>query len=58
MEMSLRQRRQQIVSDCYQLKNDADYYNRAHSDQESIQMIFNFENDLIELDMEKDDLAA
>ena len=52
MELSLSQRRQQIVSDCYQLKTDADYYNSKHSEEEPIQLVYNFENDLIEMDGE------
>lgn len=53
MGVSARQRRQQIVSDCFQLKNDVDYYNKNHPDQEPIQMVFDFRDDMAEMELEK-----
>lgn len=53
MEISARQRRQQIVSDCYQLKTDVDFYNKNHPDQEPIQMVFDFREDMEEMELEK-----
>ena len=50
MQMSFQQRRQQIVGDCRQLKVDVDSYNDSHSDDEPIQMIFDFRRDLAELE--------
>ena len=42
--------RKQIVGDCRQLKLDQDYYNAAHADRPDIQLCFNFEEDLEELE--------
>ena len=50
MELSLRQRRERIVGDCRQLKVDADSYNEAHPAEKPIQIVFNFVNDLLELE--------
>lgn len=52
MELSLKQRRQQIVSDCQQLKSDADSYNENHPKERAIQLIFDFTRDLQELELE------
>jgi hypothetical protein len=38
------------VGDCRQFKIDVDSYNEGHADQEPIQIVFNFENDLAELE--------
>jgi hypothetical protein len=54
MQMSFQHRRQGIVGDCRQMKLDVDSYNDAHSDAEPIQIVFNFENDLAELDAADD----
>jgi hypothetical protein len=50
MELAFKQRRQQIVSDCHQLKMDADSYNENHRYERPIQMVFDFTNDLMELE--------
>ena len=50
MRMSFQQRRQQIVGDCKQLKLDVGSYNDLNSDDEPIQMIFDFTMDLAELE--------
>lgn len=52
MELSLRQRRERIVGDCRQLNIDAESYCDAHPDQDRIQIVFNFVNDLLELEAE------
>jgi hypothetical protein len=51
MEIAFQNRRQQIVSDCRQLKTDVDSYNDNWNSGESIQMVFDFTDDLIELEM-------
>ena len=48
MEIAFQQRRQQIVGDCRQLKRDADYYNSLHSGALSIQLVFDFTEDVEE----------
>ncbi len=48
MEIAFQQRRQQIVGDCRQLKSDVDSYNDNASKGRSIQMVFDFTNDLME----------
>ena len=50
MEVSLKQRRQQIVGDCHQLKTDADSYNENANPGPPIQLIFDFTDDLAELE--------
>jgi hypothetical protein len=50
MQLSFQNRRQGIVGDCRQFKIDVDSYNEGHADQEPIQIVFNFENDLAELE--------
>lgn len=50
MEVAFAQRRQQVVSDCAQLKRDVDSYNQNFNKNESIQMIFDFTMDLVELE--------
>jgi hypothetical protein len=56
METSLQQRRRGIVGDCHQLKIDADSYNENWNRGKTIQLVFNFEPDLAELDAS--DLSA
>lgn len=48
MRRSLQQRRRQIVGDCKQLKLDTDSYNDNNPHGANIQMLFNFEPDVIE----------
>lgn len=50
MEIAFQQRRQQIVGDCAQLKCDVDSYNENRSKSNPIQMVFDFTQDLAELD--------
>jgi len=52
MEIAFKQRRQQIVGDCRQLKADVDSFNDNRSPERPIQMSFNFTNDLLELEAE------
>jgi hypothetical protein len=50
MEIAFAQRRQQIVSDCAQLKRDVDCYNENFNKEAEIQMVFDFTMDLEELE--------
>ncbi len=53
MTIALQQRRQQIVGDCRQLKLDTDSYNENNNPGKPIQMVFNFTDDLVELEAVK-----
>lgn len=53
MERAFQQRRDQIVGDCRQLKNDVDSFNDVHPYAEPIQLVLDFR-----LDMEELELAA
>ncbi len=50
IELALKQRREQIVGDCFQLKMDTDSYNQNHNPGRTIQMVFDFTLDLEELE--------
>ena len=50
LEVSFQQRRERIVGDCRQLRTDADSYNDAHPEQDAIQLVFDFRQDLAELE--------
>jgi hypothetical protein len=50
MAVSFQQRRQQIVGDCRQLKLDVDSYNENARPARPIQMVFDFRDDLLELE--------
>lgn len=50
IETALKQRRQQIVGDCYQLKMDTDSYNQNWNAGRPVQMVFDFTLDLEELE--------
>lgn len=50
MEIAFQQRRQQIVGDCRQLKVDADSYNDNANPGRPINLVFDFRNDLEELE--------
>lgn len=50
MEIAFQQRRQQIVGDCRQLKTDVDSFNDNANSQRAIQMVFDFTDDLAELE--------
>jgi hypothetical protein len=47
---ALQQRRMQIVGDCKQLKTDANSFNDNHPSGKKIQLVFNFEDDLAEME--------
>lgn len=50
MAVAFQQRRQQIVGDCRQLKADLGSYNENYNLGESLQMVFDFTNDLAEIE--------
>jgi hypothetical protein len=49
VEKSIQQERRSIQSDCYALAMKAEHYNEAHPDEEPIQIILNFEDDVEEM---------
>lgn len=51
MEIAFQQRRQQILGDCRQLKTDVNSYNDNYSRSDPIQMIFDFTEDLEEMEL-------
>jgi len=51
MEVAFQGRRRQIVGDCKQLKNDVDSYNENRRPAKSIQVVFDFSDDLMESDL-------
>jgi hypothetical protein len=50
MEVAFQQRRQQIVGDCHQLKVDVDSFNENANKGRPIQMVFDFTEDLAEIE--------
>jgi len=48
MELAFRQRRNQIVGDCVQLKKDADSYNDNNAEGAFVQLTFDFTDDIAE----------
>jgi len=50
MRLAFQQRRKQVVGDCRLLKRDVDFYNQHQPTQKPIQMLFNFEEDLEEIE--------
>lgn len=50
MQVAFQQRRQQVVGDCWQLKMDVDSFNENKSPHHPIQMIFDFTDDLAEME--------
>lgn len=65
MQRAFSQRRKQIVGDCCQLKVDVDHYNDVHEDEEPIQLVLDFSDDVAEReamaemgDDEGDEIAA
>lgn len=50
MDVSFKQRREQIVGDCRQLKTDVDSYNDAHPNEGVIQLVLDFTMDVAELE--------
>jgi hypothetical protein len=51
MEIAFQQRRQQVVGDCAQLKRDVDSFNENRSSVKPIQMVFDFTQDLAEIEV-------
>jgi hypothetical protein len=51
METAFQQRRQSIVGDCKQLKNDLDSYNENFNTAAPIQIVFDFTDDLEEAEL-------
>ena len=49
VEKSVQQERRSIASDCYALVMKVEHYNEAHPDEEPIQTIMNFEDDVNEM---------
>lgn len=50
MQVAFQQRRQQIVGECRQLKQDVDSFNQNRVPMRPIQIVFDFRDDLAELD--------
>lgn len=50
MAVAFQQRRQQVVGDCWQLKQDVDSFNQNNKPSQLIQMIFDFTDDLAEME--------
>ena len=50
MEIAFQQRRQQIVGDCHQLKLDVDSFNENANSGRPIQLVFDFNEDLAEIE--------
>ena len=53
IDVSFKQRREQIVGDCRQLKTDVDSYNDSHPDEGVIQLVLDFTMDVAELEAAK-----
>ena len=51
METAFQQRRQSIVGDCKQLKNDLDSYNENFNAGNPLQIVFDFTDDLAEAEL-------
>ena len=50
MQLSFQQHRRKIAGECRQLKTDLDSFNDAHSDEEPLQVSFDFNMDLAEIE--------
>jgi hypothetical protein len=48
MEKAFAQRRSQIVGDCHQLRLDVDHFNSAHPDEEQLELVLDFTDDVKE----------
>jgi hypothetical protein len=48
MEKAFAQRRRQVVDDCHQLRLDVDHFNSVHPDEEQLQLVLDFEDDVRE----------
>lgn len=49
VEKSVQQERRSIASDCYALVMKVEHYNEAHPDEEPIEIVMNFEDDVEEM---------
>lgn len=58
VQLSLQQGRRNVLNQCRQLKNDADYYNEERKPEQPINLVFNFELDLEEMDLAQRKNAA
>ena len=60
MEMSIGQRRRNVVDDCFHMKMDADHFNEAHPEYEPIQPVLDFSEDVAEREaaVENDEIAV
>lgn len=58
MEIAFQQRRQQILGDCRQLKNDVDSFNDNYNGGQALQMVFDFTDDLAEDELARMAMAA
>jgi hypothetical protein len=63
IEKNVQQERRTIVSDCYALAMKVEHYNDAHPDEEPLQFIMNFDDDVKEMKImrgvdDDDDAAA
>ena len=52
MQISFRQRREQIVGDCHQLKIDVDFFNEQRQPATPIQLVLDFTRDVQERELE------
>lgn len=50
LEKSFGQRRKAIVDDCFQIKQDVEHFNDEHPEEEPIQMIIDFTDDVAEME--------
>lgn len=50
LEKSFGQRRKAIADDCFQIKQDVDHFNDEHPEEELIQMILDFTDDVAEME--------
>jgi hypothetical protein len=58
MEIAFKQRRNQVVGDCHQLKTDVDSFYDNRSPRNPIPMLFDFTDDLAEIEaVEKNEAA-
>lgn len=55
MKKSFSQRRKSIADDCFQAKQDVDHYNDAHPNDEPIQLILDFSDDVAEMEAAEKD---
>lgn len=51
VEKNIQQERRSIASDCYALLMKAEHYNAAHPDEEPLQVVLQFEEDVEEMKM-------